>query len=54
MELEEELSFSVWIDWDSKIISFQKVDGFDELTFQSNEEKLAFVVKKGSDGYGIQ
>lgn len=54
MELEVDQSFSVWIDWDAKIISFQKVDGFDELTFRSNEEKLSFVVKKGLDGYGIQ
>ena len=54
MEWEEKQSFSVWINWVARIISFQKVDGFDELTFQSNEEKLAFVVKKGLDGYGIQ
>lgn len=42
----EEQHFSVWVDWDARIVSFQKVDGFDELTFRSNEEKLSFVVKR--------
>jgi hypothetical protein len=54
MELEIEQCFSVWIDRDTRIVSFQKVEGFEKLTFQTNEEKLAFVVKMGSDGYGIQ
>ncbi len=54
MELEVEQCFSVWIDRNARIVSFQKVEGFEELTFQTNEEKLAFVVKMGSAGYGIQ
>lgn len=53
---EEELAYPIWIDHKDKIVSFKSVEGegFEQLHFSSQEEKLAFAIEKCSSGYRIQ
>lgn len=51
---EEELAYPIWIDHTEKIVSFKRAEGFEQLQFSSQEEKLAFAIEKCSSGYRIQ
>ena len=51
---EEEKAYPIWIDHNEKIVSFKSADGFEQLDFSSQEEKLAFSIEKCSSGYRIQ
>ena len=51
---EEELAYLIWIDHKEKIVSFKSAEGFEQLQFSSQEEKLAFAIEKCSSGYRIQ
>ena len=46
--------FTIWIDWTNRIISFQKVEGFETKTFSSSEERLEYAFQKCANGYRIQ
>ncbi len=39
--------YSLWIDWIRRIVSFQEVDGFEELHYETHQEMLNFAVGKG-------
>ena len=54
MDKDEEKAFMVWIDRNDRIVSFEIVEGYEEVEFPDNEEKLQFVVNKGFDGFRIQ
>ena len=51
---EEETVFSIWVSWESRVISFTEVDGFEELHFLTHEKKFEFAIEKGYEGFGIQ
>ena len=51
---EEEAVFSIWVDWETKVISFSEENGFEKLTFPTHEEKIQFALNRGNDGFGIQ
>lgn len=53
-EREEEKVFSVWVNWNRRIISFEQEDGFEKLVFPTHEDKLRFAIEKGNEGFGIQ
>lgn len=53
-EREKEKVYPVWIDHINRIISFKNEVGFEEISFASQEEKLAFAIEKCSSGYRIQ
>lgn len=44
----------LWIDWTERIISFHEEAGYERLEFSSNEEKMAYVFEKTSNGFRIQ
>ena len=46
--------WTLWIDWENRVISFQKAKGFEELTCDTHAEMLRYAVEKGSEGYAIQ
>ncbi len=48
------MTFSIWINWKLRIVSFQKAAGFEELLYPTHDEMLLFAVAKGRDGFGIQ
>jgi len=54
MEEKEKMKFSIWVNWEYRIISFQQVDGFEQLQFPTHEEMFRFAVEKGNEGFGIQ
>ena len=53
MEDREEV-YSIWVNWDKRIISFEKEEGFQELQYKTHDEMLRFAIRKGNEGFGIQ
>ena len=46
--------YSIWVNWDKRIISFEKEEGFQELQYKTHEEMFRFAIRKGNEGFGIQ
>jgi len=53
-ETEEKNVHSIWVNWEKRVISFSEEDGFEELQFQTHEEKFKFAIERGNEGFGIQ
>lgn len=53
-DTEEQKDYSVWVDWEKRVISFSNAEGFEEIQFPTREEKLQFAVTRGNEGFGIQ
>lgn len=53
-EREEETEFSIWVDWEHRVISFSEENGFEKLSFPTHEEKFKFAIDRGNEGFGIQ
>ena len=53
-ERDEETVFSIWVNWEKRVISFTEEDGFEKLRFPTHEEKFKFAVERGNEGFGIQ
>ena len=53
-EIEERTIFSIWVNWEKRVISFSQEDRFEELQFQTHEEKFKFAIERGNEGFGIQ
>ena len=51
---EEETAYPIWINHTDRILSFKSAEGFEQLHFSSQEEKLEFAIEKSSSGYRIQ
>ena len=51
---EEETVFSIWVNWERRVISFSEENGFEELRFPTHEEKFQFAIERGNEGFGIQ
>lgn len=51
---ENQRMYTAWINEEQKIVSFQKADGFEEMTFPTHEDKFAYVVRLCESGYRIQ
>ena len=55
MELEVETQiYSIWVNWEKRVISFSEEDGFEKIQFQTHEEKFKFAIERGNEGFGIQ
>ena len=48
-EREEETVFSIWVDWENRVISFSEENGFEELRFPTHEEKFKFAIDRGNE-----
>ena len=44
----------LWINHAKRIISFEKIKGFQIMVFSTREEKIAYAFQKASSGYRIQ
>ena len=51
---DKEKPFSLWVNWETKVISFSEENGFEELQFPTHEEKFKFAIDRGNEGFGIQ
>lgn len=53
-EMGKETEFSIWVNWELRVVSFTEEMGFEKIIFPTNEDKLFFAVQKGKEGFGIQ
>ena len=53
-EREEDTVFSIWVDWENRIISFSEENGFEELQYSTHDEMFQFAIDRGNEGFGIQ
>ena len=51
---EEKTVYSIWVNWEKRIISFEKDVGFQELRYKTHDEMFRFAIRKGNEGFGIQ
>ena len=49
----EQAAFFAWVNREDKIITFRDTEGFERLSFQSQEEKMARVYNLCESGYKI-
>ena len=55
METEEkEKVYTLWIDWNRWVVSFEKAEGFEEIQYPSHDEMFRFAIERGNEGFGIQ
>lgn len=45
---------TIWVNWETRVVSFQKAEGFEELHYPTYDEMLHFAITKGTEGFGIQ
>ena len=50
-KLEQE--FLAWVNKQERIVTFRDTEGFEKLTFQSQEDKLSYVYNLCESGYKI-
>jgi len=53
-EREEETVFSIWVNWERRVISFTHENGFEELQYPTHDEMFQFAIDRGNEGFGIQ
>ena len=51
---EEEKMYSIWVNWEKRIIPFEKEEGFHELQYKTHDEMFLFAIERGNEGFGIQ
>ena len=52
-ECEEQAEFITWVNKDEHIVTFRETDGFEKLTFPTQEEKMAYIYNLCESGYRI-
>ena len=52
MEDREEV-YSIWVNWDKRIISFEKEEGFQELQYKTHDEMFRFAIRKGNEMFEL-
>lgn len=53
-EKETNEEWSIWVDWEKRIISFREAAGFDKLVFPTHDEMFRFAVDKTMSGFAMQ
>jgi len=51
---EKEPSVSIWVDTENFVISFKKVEGFEERVFPDHDKMMDTIFHMGSSGYRFQ
>ena len=52
-DFEDQAVLSVWVNKNERIVTFRNTDGFTQMTFQSQEEKMAYIYNLCESGYRI-
>lgn len=50
---EDRVEFAAWVNKEKKIVTFQPLEGYEKVTFQSNDDKLIYVYHLCEAGYRI-
>lgn len=48
-----EQAFIAWVNKEERIVTFRDTEGFEKLTFQSQEDKLSYIYNLCEIGYKI-
>ena len=48
-----EQAFIAWVNKEEHIVTFRDTEGFEKLTFQSQEDKLSYIYNLCETGYKI-
>ena len=48
-----EQAFIAWVNKEERIVTFRDTEGFEKLTFQSQEDKLSYIYSLCETGYKI-
>ena len=52
-ECEEQAELAAWVNKEVRIVTFREAEGFEKLTFQTQEDKLSYVYNLCESGYRI-
>lgn len=52
-ECEEQEELAAWVNKNESIVTFRDTEGFEKLTFRTQEEKMAYVYNLCESGYRI-
>ena len=52
-ECEEQAELAAWVNKEERIVTFRDTEGFEKLTFQSQEDKLSYIYNLCETGYKI-
>lgn len=52
-ECEEQTDLTVWVKKDERIVTFRDTEGFEKLTFRTQEEKMSYIYNLCESGYRI-
>ena len=52
-ECEEQTDLTVWVNNDERIVTFRDTEGFEKLTFRTQEEKMSYIYNLCESGYRI-
>lgn len=50
---EDQEEFAAWVNREERIVTFHPAEGYEKVTFQTNENKLMYVYHLCEDGYRI-
>lgn len=50
---EDQVEFAAWVNKEERIVTFQHLEGYEKVTFQSNDDKLIYVYHLCEAGYRI-
>ena len=50
---EDQTEFSAWVNKEERIVTFQPLEGYENVTFQSNDDKLIYVYHLCEAGYRL-
>lgn len=52
-ECEEQAEVTAWVNKEKRIVTFREKEGFERLTFRTQEDKMSYVYNLCESGYRI-
>ena len=52
-ECEEQAELATWVNKETQIVTFREAEGFEKLTFRTQEDKMSYVYNLCESGYRI-
>ena len=50
---EEQAALAAWVNKEEQIVTFRETEGFEKLTFRTQEDKMSYVYNLCESGYRI-
>ena len=52
-DCEEQAELTAWVNKEERIVTFRETEGFEKLTFRTQEDKMSYVYNPCESGYRI-